>query len=138
MVRSGKHVNVGDHIPYVLCTTPRLDGGAKKLAGNKASFAERAFHPDEVTRSQAEASKTSVKGEETKADCEMEALTDSNDAQALSIDVEWYLTQQLLPPISRLCLPISEISQAALAEKLGSHFLELFILLKLTCSQCNR
>ena len=33
--------------------------------------------------------------------------------------MEWYLTQQILPPISRLCEPIEELTQSALAGKLG-------------------
>jgi DNA polymerase alpha subunit A len=56
-----------------------------------ASFAQRAYHPDAVTRSQG----------------------------ALQIDVEWYLNQQILPPISRLCEPIEGTSTAMLAERLG-------------------
>ncbi|KAL7538616.1 hypothetical protein ACHAWF_006148 [Thalassiosira exigua] len=34
-------------------------------------------------------------------------------------DVEWYLTHQILPPISRLCEPIEGTSHSILAEKLG-------------------
>ena len=56
-----------------------------------SSFAQRAYHPDVVTRSQG----------------------------ALQIDVEWYLNQQILPPISRLCEPIEGTSTALLAEHLG-------------------
>lgn len=35
------------------------------------------------------------------------------------VDVEWYLTQQILPPIARLCEPIEGTSLAILAERLG-------------------
>lgn len=35
------------------------------------------------------------------------------------MDVEWYLTQQILPPIARLCEPIEGTSLAVLAERLG-------------------
>lgn len=35
------------------------------------------------------------------------------------MDVEWYLTQQILPPIARLCEPIEGTSLAILAERLG-------------------
>jgi hypothetical protein len=35
------------------------------------------------------------------------------------VDVEWYLTQQIMPPISRLCEPIEGTSPAILAERLG-------------------
>jgi len=52
---------------------------------------ERARHPEEVERSNG----------------------------ALKIDVEWYLNQQILPPIARLIDPIEGTSQATIAEKLG-------------------
>lgn len=53
--------------------------------------AERARHPDEIERS----------------------------AGVLKPDVEWYLTQQILPPISRLCEPIEGLSAGLIAERLG-------------------
>ena len=43
MMRAGKPVNVGDHIEYVIC----------EKEGAKAA-AERAFHPDDVERSEGE------------------------------------------------------------------------------------
>ena len=60
-------------------------------SNKKTLSAERARHPDEIARS---------KG-------------------VLKPDVEWYLTQQILPPISRLCEPIEGTSPGILAEKLG-------------------
>ena len=59
--------------------------------GNAPSAAERARHPDEIRRSNG----------------------------VLKPDFEWYLTQQILPPIARLCDPIAGTSQSILAEKLG-------------------
>eukprot|EP00948_MAST-09A_sp_MAST-9A-sp1_P002887 g2887.t1 len=35
------------------------------------------------------------------------------------LDVEWYLTNQILPPISRLCSPIEGLDSARLASSLG-------------------
>lgn len=55
----------------------------------KVPLAERARHPDEMQR---------------------------ND---LKPDIEWYIAQQILPPIGRLCQPVEGMSQAVLAEKLG-------------------
>jgi DNA polymerase alpha subunit A len=55
------------------------------------SSTERARHPEEIARS----------------------------AGALKPDVEWYLVQQILPPIARLCEPIDACTQQILAEKLG-------------------
>jgi len=55
------------------------------------SPAERAHHPEEVLRSNGE----------------------------LVPDVEWYLTQQLVPPISRLCEPIEGTSASIIAQHMG-------------------
>jgi len=42
-----------------------------------------------------------------------------NPPQQLTVDYEWYLINQILPPISRLCEPIEGTSAAILSEKLG-------------------
>lgn len=55
------------------------------------SPAERARHPDEIVRS----------------------------AGHLKPDVEYYLANQILPPVARLCDPIQETSMRALAAKMG-------------------
>jgi DNA polymerase alpha subunit A len=44
MLQAGKSVNVGDHIPYVICT----QASAKT---DSSSPADRAYHPDDVLRS---------------------------------------------------------------------------------------
>jgi DNA polymerase alpha subunit A len=81
MLKANKPVNIGDHIPYVIC-----------MQGPEGSTPpQRAYHPDEVIRS---------KGE-------------------LTIDNEWYLSNQILPPISRLCEPIEGTSSAQLSQQLG-------------------
>ncbi|CBJ49021.1 conserved unknown protein [Ectocarpus siliculosus] len=80
MMKAGKSVNVGHHIPYVMC---KIEGAT--------SPAERARHPDDVLRS----------------------------GGKLEVDVEWYLNQQIVPPVSRLCEPIEGTSMAVLAEKMG-------------------
>ena len=59
------------------------------LSGSAAP--QRAHHPDDVYRSNGE----------------------------LTLDFEWYLSNQLLPPISRLCEPIDGTSQAIISAKLG-------------------
>ena len=109
LLKQGKPVNTGDHIEYIICTTTRAvhearvkgeevaanasSAGSKKKSSSE-SFASRAFHPDEIHRSQSTASK-------------------------LEVDIEWYMTQQILPPTQRLCEPIEGTSPAQLAEKLG-------------------
>ena len=87
MVKAGKPVNVGDHIPYVIC-----EQGGK-------SAAERAYHPDQVKQAMAKAPE--------------------GTAPTLSIDIEWYLAQQILPPTARLCDPIEGTSHTAIADYLG-------------------
>jgi len=57
----------------------------------KSAQADRAKHPDEVRRAGAD----------------------------LKIDYEYYLSQQILPPIERLCEPIEGTDRARLAECLG-------------------
>jgi DNA polymerase alpha subunit A len=56
----------------------------------KKSYAEKAYHPDEL-----------------KMDNKLE------------IDYEWYLNQQILPPILRLCEPIEETDSYKLSKSLG-------------------
>ncbi|TFY64658.1 hypothetical protein EVJ58_g2476 [Rhodofomes roseus] len=58
---------------------------------SKSAQAERAKHPDEVRRANS----------------------------GLQIDYEYYLSQQILPPIERLCDPIEGTDRARLAECLG-------------------
>lgn len=82
MMANGKAVNVGDHIPYVIC-----DKGGE--ANAKSGLAEKACHPDDAKK------------------------------EGYKIDIEWYLSQQILPPIARLCEPMEGTSQAILAERLG-------------------
>jgi DNA polymerase alpha subunit A len=101
MLKNKRPVNVGDHIPYIICLAEDETAGDVKPepgtapvpmpAKKKLSVAERARHPDEIMRSNG----------------------------ALKPDIEWYLTQQILPPITRLCEPIAAASQAEIAQKLG-------------------
>jgi DNA polymerase alpha subunit A len=87
MLSDHRAVSIGDHIPYVITKEEQTAEPTNK----KSLAAERARHPEDITRSNGE----------------------------LQPDVEWYLTQQILPPISRLCEPIEELTQSALAGKLG-------------------
>jgi DNA polymerase alpha subunit A len=82
MLKANKPVNVGDNIPYVIC---------KEGPEDSAKIAMRAYHPDEVERSNG----------------------------ALNIDFDWYLAVQILPPITRLLDPIEGTSEAQLCQLLG-------------------
>jgi DNA polymerase alpha subunit A len=96
MLKDNRLVNTGDHIPYII-TAPLEKEVEEAATGEQqphvkaASVTERARHPDDMARSNG----------------------------SLKPDIEWYLTQQILPPISRLCEPIDGTSQQILAEKLG-------------------
>ena len=81
MIKANRPVNVGDHIPYVICVQ-----GAEG-----AQAPQRARHPDDVVRSNGE----------------------------LTIDYEWYLSNQILPPIARLCDPIEGTSPAIMSTRMG-------------------
>lgn len=91
MIKNNKAVNVSDHIPYVITQAEEGLHSETPNAAKSKSAAERARHPEEIERS----------------------------AGALKPDVDWYLSQQILPPISRLCEPIEGTSQSIIAEKLG-------------------
>ena len=90
MLKAKRPVNTGDHIPYVI--TEVLDQSETENGKkSKSGAAGRARHPEEIHRS----------------------------AGILKPDIEWYLTQQILPPISRLCECIDGTSQAMIAKILG-------------------
>eukprot|EP00514_Thraustochytrium_sp_LLF1b_P012860 CAMPEP_0184544772 /NCGR_PEP_ID=MMETSP0199_2-20130426/3852_1 /TAXON_ID=1112570 /ORGANISM="Thraustochytrium sp., Strain LLF1b" /LENGTH=1596 /DNA_ID=CAMNT_0026938995 /DNA_START=145 /DNA_END=4935 /DNA_ORIENTATION=+ len=114
MVDAGKPVNTGDHIPYVICTLTRGEFEEKRKAlaeaqlkgeeapasandempatSSRGSYAERAFHPDEI----------------------------ENDTMGLlKIDIDWYLKQQIVPPTQRLCESIDGTSREQIAMHLG-------------------
>lgn len=93
MLQNQQPVNVGDHIPYIICC-PVQDGDESTGQSNTKkgkSIVQHAYHPDEISR----------------------------DPKRLKPDVEWYLKQQILPPISRLCEPIEGIDQRSIGMKLG-------------------
>ena len=98
LLKANRPVNIGDHIPYVICNEEDAVEAASAESEEKASekkgkshAADRAHHPDDVIRSNGR----------------------------LTVDVEWYLTQQILPPISRLCEPIDGTGPAELSAQLG-------------------
>jgi len=90
MLENNKPVNIGDHIPYVICLNSASEGEDAK-SQSSSLIARRAHHPEEVARSNG----------------------------TLTVDYEWYLNNQILPPISRLCEPIDGTSIAILSTQLG-------------------
>lgn len=105
MLKANKPVNIGDHIPYVICTQ-----------GPEGSQpAQRAYHPDDVLR--ATAGMCVWQHDPCYlAPADRPAPLTGNE---LTLDYEWYLSTQILPPISRLCEPIEGTSPAILSERLG-------------------
>jgi DNA polymerase alpha subunit A len=91
MIQNNRRLTVGDHIPYVITAPIVEEPSSNGSKAPSASATERARHPDEIARS----------------------------AGILKPDVEWYLTQQILPPVSRLCEPIEGLSQGLIAQRLG-------------------
>ncbi|KAI7870185.1 DNA polymerase family B-domain-containing protein [Spinellus fusiger] len=88
MKQSGQSVRTGETVPYVICKLDSLP------ENSKAGPAERAYHPDEVARS-------------------------NMQLGSCSLDIEWYLNQQVFPPITRLCSDIDGTDPARIAEYLG-------------------
>ncbi|KAK8938032.1 DNA polymerase alpha catalytic subunit [Platanthera guangdongensis] len=77
--------SAGDTIPYIVCC--QQDGSS----GSTCGIAQRARHPDELTRENTE----------------------------WMIDIDYYLSQQIHPVVSRLCASIQGTSPARLADCLG-------------------
>jgi len=90
MQKLGMNVQTGSFIEYIICTQNR-DGSSVKTGGaSKKSIAQRAYHIKEIQ---------------------------NNDK--LQVDREWYLEQQILPPVGRYCDPIQGTDIGHLAHSLG-------------------
>jgi DNA polymerase alpha subunit A len=85
MESKGVSIRMGDVIPYIFCLG---EDGSSSIKGAQAN---RAFHPDEIRRS------------------------DSN----LKVDFDHYLACQILPPIERLCESIVGTDRGCLASHLA-------------------
>jgi DNA polymerase alpha subunit A len=89
MKKRGIPVRIGQRIPYVICS--------KCSNPNPKTIADRAVHPQIFE--------------------EMNKRNPSNPPYVL--DVEWYLSQQIYPPVFRLCEHIKETDGKMLADCLG-------------------
>ena len=99
MKQKGGSARTGDVIPYVFC----LSEGEESA---KTAQADRAKHPDEVRK---DSGLTVGKMH----DFSLEVLLN------LVSDYDHYLSNQILPPIERLCEPIEGTDRSRLAECLG-------------------
>ncbi|KAI9225803.1 MAG: DNA polymerase family B-domain-containing protein [Piptocephalis tieghemiana] len=96
MLERGMSAGVGETIPYII-VRDRQGGPGDRVSGSEVGHvAERAVHPNEYRQSHGE-----------------------GKAYGMEVDVEWYLQQQIHPPISRLCEPLEGTDGARLAECLG-------------------
>ncbi|KXS22075.1 hypothetical protein M427DRAFT_163586 [Gonapodya prolifera JEL478] len=87
---ANKTVRVGDTVPYVIAL--KTDSGSDAYGSKKEdSFAARAYHPDDFKK----------------------------DGSTLKVDVEWYLSNQVHPPIARLIAPIEGSDTGRIADCLG-------------------
>lgn len=101
MKQRGGSARSGDVIPYIFC----LSEGQESA---RSAHADRAKHPDELRKAG-------------------EALTIGLFISSIPLylllkillDYEHYLSQQILPPVERLCDPIEGTDKAHLAECLG-------------------
>lgn len=146
MQNSGRPVNVGDHIPFVIClepvgTVPAINvapstpgAGAMPAAGSPPAVLTGAgaggaglMSPPPTAHDAAPAQPSTSPSDGASSRHSGVPISqrsyhpdDVRKAQGrLHIDVDWYMTQQILPPIARLCEPISGTTQARLGECLG-------------------
>lgn len=98
----GGSARTGDVIPYIFCL-----GGSGESA--KTAQADKAKHPDEIRK----AGSGLAIGKSVFAGDTRVFLTGGHT------DYEFYLSQQILPPIERLCEPIEGTDRTRLAECLG-------------------
>jgi len=117
MKAKGGSARSGDVIPYIFC----LAEGEETA---KTAQADRAKHPDEVRRADA--------GFQIGRAMFVAARFHLTD---IALDFEYYLANQVLPPIERLCEPIEGTDRPRLAECLGRTLFSLFVALTKTYSQ---
>ena len=109
MKARGGTARSGDVIPYVFCLG---DNGES----SKSAQADHAKHPDEVRKADSGLKIGVYIASAIDIPCSAIALTN----QKKPADYEYYLSQQVLPPIERLCEPIEGTDRARLAECLGA------------------
>mmetsp|Transcript_35311 Transcript_35311/g.31160 ORF Transcript_35311/g.31160 Transcript_35311/m.31160 type:complete len:562 (+) Transcript_35311:3-1688(+) len=95
MQKLGMNVQTGSFIEYIICTQNR-DGTSVKTGGSNKSIAQRAYHIKEIEKSMSDGSPS-----------------------PLEVDRQWYLEQQILPPVGRYCDPIDGTDIGHLAHALG-------------------
>nr|XP_027198086.1 DNA polymerase alpha catalytic subunit-like [Dermatophagoides pteronyssinus] len=92
----GKKLGSGDTVPFIIC-----------VDGTKNSATQRGYHLDEVRQKL-------LKQQEKQKD---DSAGDKDST--FHIDIDYYLSQQIFPVVSRLCEPLDGTDTVILAEFLG-------------------
>ncbi|CBZ55839.1 putative DNA polymerase alpha catalytic subunit [Neospora caninum Liverpool] len=124
MQAQGLSVKPGNEIPYVICSEASVRAflASQDAAGDEAETAKRNEQgsPIEEPGKRAEASKN-AQGRSGPLSPAERAFHPREVAgnKTLEMDVDYYLEQQLLPPIQRMCAFVEGTSASRLAECLG-------------------
>ncbi|KAH7639346.1 dna polymerase alpha catalytic subunit-like protein [Dermatophagoides farinae] len=92
----GKKLGSGDTVPFIIC-----------VDGTKNSPTQRGYHLDEVRQKL-------VKQEDSKKE--------NQEKTPFHIDIDYYLSQQVFPIVSRICEPLDGTDAVILAEFLGINY----------------
>lgn len=103
MKKKGQPARAGDVISYIFCVGE--DGQS-----SKTGQADRARHPDEIRKAETTNKIGRYQGM---------SLLFLHVSDISCVDFEHYLSQQILPPIERLCEPLQGTDRSRLAECLG-------------------
>jgi len=103
MKAKGLSARPGDTIPYVICQ------------GDSSSPAQRAFHPDDIAKENLKIGQHFLSFFLSVVCCSVGAHL----SLFRTTDLDWYLKQQVHPPVSRLCEPIEGTDIAQIADCLG-------------------
>ncbi|KAJ1604577.1 DNA polymerase alpha catalytic subunit [Cryptosporidium canis] len=92
MIVSGLPVSSGTEIPYLICKEEISPQSPEEATPKSSMLSKRAYSLEEVK------------------------------SGGLNVDIEWYKTQQLLPPLSRLCAPIPGLEISRLGQCLSLEY----------------
>lgn len=145
-LEQGKVVNVGDHIEYVICnqpysemkeflmpktnvanasrtiTSPASPSAVKTELGSPQSPIAAALATDPATPTPKTPHTPGASRTGVTASIDQRAYHPNDVRRSgglITIDYEWYLQQQILPPIARICEPLEALPQDQIADMLG-------------------
>ena len=122
-------VDVGDFIPYIICCQTRNGVNVTQQSqSSKSNLADRAYHIQEIINSQNNHKKQQIQqtnGNDNSNDKNNDIASknqnknNKNNVTLLTVDKDWYLNTQILPPVARYCDPIEGTDIGQLANCLG-------------------